>query len=350
MLMRGDAAIRYVAAPDAARAGLLLYGGDATRVSLARERAVAALIGPRGGDEMRLTRIAGAELRRDAALLIDAVRAIGFFAGPRVVLVEDASDALAPTIAAALDDWRAGDGVIVVTAGILAKRSKLRALFEGHGSAVAIALYDDPPGPAELDMELARAGLARIPPDARDTLAGLARTHSPGEFTQLLATVALYKLNDRQPLTPEEIIALAPPGVEGETDALLDAVAQRRIDRINPLIRRLEAQGITPVTLCIAALRHFGLMHAATVAPGGPRGALVRARVFGPRARRIEDQLRLWRLAGIERAMHELLMTDLSLRQSTRAPAMALVERTLLRIAAPGSERPSPPAPPPRPE
>ena len=130
MKLAGREAARFLARPDPALAGVLLYGADPMRVALKRAALVEALIGPDGGAEMRLTRLAGADLRRDPAALLDAVKAVGFFPGARVVLVEDAGDAVADTLRAALADWRPGDAQVVVTAGALGAGSALRKAFE----------------------------------------------------------------------------------------------------------------------------------------------------------------------------------------------------------------------------
>ena len=92
----------YMAKPDPAKAGVLIYGADAMRVAVQRQTLLAALLGPNAEEEMRLTRMAGAELRKDPALLLDAVKAVGFFPGPRAVLVEEANDAAAPAVMTAL--------------------------------------------------------------------------------------------------------------------------------------------------------------------------------------------------------------------------------------------------------
>ncbi|MFN5826742.1 MAG: hypothetical protein ACK446_06930, partial [Rhodobacterales bacterium] len=67
--------LRTYARPDPARLGLLIYGNDAMRVALKRQEVIAAIIGPGGEAEMRLARIAAADLRRDPAALQDAVKA-----------------------------------------------------------------------------------------------------------------------------------------------------------------------------------------------------------------------------------------------------------------------------------
>lgn len=128
---------RLIAKPDPALAGVLIFGQDAMRVAIKRQELVAAIIGPQGESEMRLERMQGAELRRDGAQLLDAVKAQGFFPGARVVFVEDATDLATESIASALADWRAGDAQIIVTAGGLKASSKLRKLFEGARTAGA---------------------------------------------------------------------------------------------------------------------------------------------------------------------------------------------------------------------
>ena len=110
---------------------------------------------------MRLTRIPAAELRRDPAMLLDAIKAVGFFPGPRAAFVEDANDNVAKTLLDALDDWQPGDAQIIVSAGDLKKTSKVRKAFEVHPNAYAVAIYDNPPDRAEIERLLARRGCAR---------------------------------------------------------------------------------------------------------------------------------------------------------------------------------------------
>ena len=193
MILRGAQGLRYLARPDPGHAGILIHGADPMRVALKRAEAIAALIGPEGEVEMRLARMSGADLRRDPAGLSDAMLARGFFPGPRVAFVEEATDGLADLMSDALQTWRKGDAQLVVTAGALPAKSPLRKLFEAHPTSVAVALYDDPPGPEEIAAELARAGLPRPPPAAEQAIAALAATLDPGDFRQTIAKISLYK-------------------------------------------------------------------------------------------------------------------------------------------------------------
>jgi len=336
MKLSGRDAPGYFARPDPRRAGLLIYGQDAMRVALRRQEVIAALIGPAGEEEMRLTRILASDLRKDPAMLLDAVKAQGFFPGPRVAFVEDATDALASVVTDALSDWQEGDAQVIVTAGALKPASKLRKLFEGHPNAYAAVIYDDPPSRDEIEATLAKAGLKDIGGDAMRDLTALARDLDPGDFRQTMEKLALYKLGDETPLTPEDVALCAPSSTEAELDDILDIVAEARSAEIGPVMKRLRGQGVQAVTLCISATRHFRRLYAVAADPGGAAQGIGRLRppVYGPRRDRILRQAQKWGAPRLEDALRLLTDTDLQLRSAgQRAPAMALVERALIRLS-----------------
>lgn len=333
MILKGAEAARYCAKPDPGRAGLLIFGADAMRVALKRQEAIAALIGPEGEAEMRLTRMSGADLRKDGSLLLDAIKAVGFFPGPRVAFLEDATDGLAEVVGVALAEWKPGDAVIVVTGGGLTGKSALKTLFEKHPAAVCIGLYDEPPSREEIEAALKKAGLQNIDREAMTDLNTLARSLDPGDFRQTLEKIALYKYGDPSPLTPEDVAAMAPATIEAEVDDLIDAVAEAKSAAIGPLFRRLEGQGVLPVTICIGALRHFRILHAAATDPGGPGAGIQKARVNFKQKDAMGRQAGQWGVRALEGAVAILLETDLTLRSASRAPGMAVMERALIRIA-----------------
>ena len=327
---------RYFERPEADRTGVLIYGPDAMRVALKRQQVIAALVGPQGEEEMRLTRIPASELRKDPARLQDAIKAQGFFPGPRVAFVEDANDIAAPVITDALAEWQPGDAQIIVTAGQLRATSKLRKLFETHKNAYAAAIYDEPPSRAEIEADLAKSGLSQISPEAMTDLTSLSRSLDPGDFRQTIEKLALYKLGDDTALNSDDVIACAPSSTEADLDDVLNIVAEARLGEIGPVMRRLKAQGVQPVGLCIGATRHFRTLYAASADPGGAAQGIARVRppVFGPRRDRMLKQAQGWGAPRLEQALTLLTDTDLQLRSAGQhAPAMELVERTLIRLA-----------------
>ncbi len=325
----------YFAKPNPKSTGLLIYGGDAMRVALKRQEVIAALIGPTGEEEMRLARIAASDLRKDPAALLDAVTTQGFFPGPRVAFVEGATDGLAKTITAAIAQWREGDAQIIVTAGSLNARSALRKLFEAHPNAYAVGIYDDPPSRAEIEALLGAAGLAQIDDDALQDIVALSRVLDPGDFRQTLEKISLFKFDDPSPVSSQDILVNAPSSTEAALDDALHCVAETRDKDIAPILRKLQSQGVQPVGLCIGATRHFRVLHAAASDPGGPSAGMARMRppVFGPRRDRMIRQAQSWGLHRLEQALQILTETDLQLRSAAKAPQMAVMERTLIRLA-----------------
>jgi DNA polymerase III subunit delta len=284
---------------------------------------------------MRLERLPGAELRRSPSAVTDALKAQGFFPGPRVVLVEDVTDQGAEVIAKALADWRIGDAQMVVTAAGLKATSKLRKLFEGAKHSGAVGIYGDPPSREEIEAALANSGLRKVAPDAMHDLVTLSRALDPGDFRQTLEKLALYKYGDTTPLAPADIAAIAPISTEAAIDDLLNVVAEGHAAQIGPLLTRLQAQGVAAVTLAIMAMRHFRSLHAISCDPGGPSAGIQRARppVVGPRRDRMLAQAQGWGMARLERALCDLVEADLTLRSSSNAPSMAVMERALIRLA-----------------
>lgn len=326
----------YFARPDPRVAGLLICGEDAMRVAMKRQEVIGALTGPAAEEEMRLTRMTGAELRKDPARLLDAVKEQGFFPGARAVLVEEATDGLAKIFGTALKEWREGDASIVATAGSLTTKSALRKLFEAAPNAYAAALYNDPMGRGEIEAELKRAGLSEISRDAMGALELLARGLTPGDFRQTLEKTALYKLGDDTPLSADEVALNAPASIEAEMDEIFHVLAEGHTAEIAPVMQRLHAQGVAPVTLLIMGARHFRMLFAVASAHGGPSQGIQRLRppVFGLRRDRMLRQAQGWSVSGLEDALSVLMEADLKLRSAgQKAPAFALVERAFVRLA-----------------
>ena len=135
-------------------AGLLIYGEDWGAVRSRSLAAVRAVVGSDASPFQRtvLTREEHSRLRDEASSL-----ALG--GGRRVIHVQDGTDALAPVLEKLT--VRADDILIVVEAGELQARSKLRAFAERQQSWAAIACFvgNTAQVGAEVRAVLAEAGL-----------------------------------------------------------------------------------------------------------------------------------------------------------------------------------------------
>jgi DNA polymerase-3 subunit delta len=218
----------------------------------------------------------------------------------------------------------------------------LRKAFEGHSNAYAVGIYDDPPSRAEIDRILGEAGIRDEPGDRMAALTDLANDIGPGDFSRMIEKLALYKHGDSTPLSLEDIGAVAPQSTEAALDDVLNVVAEGRSAEIGPLIRRLQAQGTNAVTLCIGATRHFRTLYTIAAAPGGPAQGIgqLRPPLYGKRRDRMLRQAQNWGANRLETALTIITDTDLALRSAGQtAPALALMERALIRLAMLGRAR-----------
>lgn len=335
MKIAARSAAGFCRAPDMSMVGALLFGPDDGLIADRRRDLVAAIL---GGDDtdMRLSRIAAADARKDAALVADELRTQGFFPGRRVVVIEDGTDGLGKPLAAALEDVTGDDAFLVVTAGTLTARSALRKLFETDGRLAAIQMFADAPDPRDIETRLRDAGAsAPVSRDAVDVLVGLGADMDHGSFGQLLGKIAVFTLGQNEEITAEQVLAMAPHGLEAEVDRLVHAVAEGRPGEIGGLMRRLGASGAGPTTLLISMARHFRQLMLAASAPGGAEAglALIKPPLWGPRRSAFSGQLRRWRPDRLEQANRLLFETDGKIRSAAPVPGEALVERCFLRLA-----------------
>lgn len=335
MKLTGAKATSFFLTPDTSCAGLLIYGADAEKVALRSKETAVAWVGETAKDEMRLMKLIAADVRKDPALLYDTVKAQGFFPGPRAVIFDGATDTLVDGIENILQDWQKGDAYLIITAGLLNTRSKLRKLFENSVHFYAVGVYDNPLQPEDIDKACVDAGFMDVVPEAKMCLLSLSQDIGASGLRQILEKLSLYKLGDKTPLSIADIEACMPATLGAELSDLLHITAEARSNEVGPVLARLSAQGINATTLCIGAARHFRLLHAAACDPQGLEAGFRKARppVFGARKDQLVRQARTWGVARLEKALDMLMETDLMLRSSRPVPGMALVERTFIRLA-----------------
>ncbi|MEM8821865.1 MAG: DNA polymerase III subunit delta [Pseudomonadota bacterium] len=335
MKIQGRAAERYCSAPDGNYSALLLHGPDAALVAERRQAVVTALT---DGDTMRSTRLDAGEVRKDSALLYDALRARGFFADRPVVLIDPATDGLAGAVDAAVEDLGPEDGVLVLAAGSLPARSALRKLFEGARHLAALGLYPEAPDAETLRHQLVEAGLRHgVAEDASALLEAYAAEADRGSLARTLERIALFGATAEKPLSATELSALLPATAEAETERLIGAIAAGQAGEAVTRLRRLVEGGMAPVTVLIQTSQHFRQLFTASIA-GDPNTALdrLRPRPFGARRDAMLAALHRWDASRLEAALSLLHATDRLMRSGGQRPTAAILERCLIRLAIMG--------------
>lgn len=329
---RADA---FAAKPDPAVRAVLVYGPDA---GLVRERSdrLCRTVVENPSDPFRVAELYPAHLRDDPARLADEAAQISMTGGRRVVRLREAGDALAGALEAFLDA-PVGDALVVVEAGDLGARSKLRALFEASNNAAAVACYVDSDETLEgvARETLRQAGLT-IAPDALDYLTaslGGDRLVTRGELEKLVlymgAGAAEVRLADVE-------AAIGDSAAHALDDAVL-AAADGDAPALERALAHAFASGETPVGAIRAAQRYFQRLHLAAgqVALGEPADRVVdnlRPKVFWKVRSRFLSQLRSWPAPRVAQALERLTAAEIACK-STGMPDEAIAGRCLLELA-----------------
>ena len=335
MKLSGRDTPRFCRNPDTSLKGALIHGPDPGMIAVRRRELVSALLGPEP-DDMRLSSLHAADVRKDASLLDTELKSRGFFPGRRIVVIESATDGLSRPVTDVLESTTTEDAFLILTAGVLPARSSLRKLFEQSREVASLQLFQDAPGPQDIEDLLKSAGLKHgVTADGLDALTRHASAADYGSFLQTIEMISLFGASRDAPMSADEVSMILPSGQETEIDAFVDAVAHGNPANVGPQLRRLETSGVNAVTLLIALQRQFRQLLLAASAPGGPEAGLSRIRppLWGARKSSMQSLLRRWQPRRLEQTNQILFEADGKVRSSANAPDMALVERCSLRLA-----------------
>ena len=328
--------LSFFKSPPKGITGVLIYGNDPMRVSDKRQQLLQSLLGSNADEEMRLARISREILKKEPEQAIDLCKAQGFFPGERALLIEEANETITDIIIKAVEAWKDGDATIIITAGSLKPSSSLRKFFEQKKNTYSVPIYDNPMTKFEVEKIIAESGLQNVTQDSFAQLLTVASELQPGDFKQTVDKLALYKLSDEKPVTYQDIINCTPISNEADIDEVLSVILAGNEFKVSQILGRLSSQGTLPVTLIIAATRHFKALFSIISNPGGVNAGAkaLRPPIYGPRKEALTNQAQKWGPVKIKTAIKILTATDLQLRSSSQqVPQMALVERIFIRIA-----------------
>lgn len=320
-------AVAALAAPSSWRC-ILLHGDDP---GLVRERAsglVQAVVG--GPDPFRLAEIGRDAAVKDQGLLGAEMSAMALTGGRRVVLLRDATDAVAPAVKAALA--RPGEALLVIEAGELPARGRLRALLEAAPDAAVITCYRER-GPellVTLRTLLGEAGVS-ADPDALEELASRL-----GEDRMLLRReiekLALY-VGSGGRATAEDVLACVGDGSALDLEEALMAATAGDVALADRALEAAMAEGGSAVGLLRAALRHVQRLH---LAASGTAPAALRPPVFFRHKPAFERALRVWSAPALAAAATALRDAEKRAKSGSAArpmPDSALAKAAVLALA-----------------
>lgn len=333
---------RLLAAPDTLRA-ILLHGEDH---GLIRERAAEAVRAAAGSlDDPFRVAILDREMH---GRLEEEATALSLIGGRRAVWVRDATDALHAALGRLLPGRAdrapppSAGPLIVIEAGALPARAKLRSLVEAAPEAASIACYPEEgralEGSITRMLEAERIG---IDADALGWLAsrlGADRAAARGEVEKL----ALYAgAGGRLSLDDVQAVTGDAAGASLEEAAFAATAGERA--GADLAIERALSEGLSPVALARALLSHLHRLRQTRLlldAGASQSDALARLRppVFFKRTAQFGRALGLWSAAGLFEAAVETSRLELACKQ-TGAPDQVLARRHIAMLAARAAAR-----------
>lgn len=321
----------FVKQPGAGIRAVLIYGPDAGLVRERADRLARGVVGD-AADPFRVSELAGDDLAADPPRLSDEAAALCLTGGRRVVRVRDADDGLGPLFAEFLAD-PPGEALVVVEAGELAVRSKLRAAFESAKSGAALPCYveDGAQLIAAIRGALSDRGL-KADNDAVRALAALLgpdRMLLRGEVEKL----ALYA-GEKGVVTADDVVACGAEAAATSLDEAVDACLAGDAFATDRALNRLAAEGVAPVRALRGLSSHLmriEAMHAREAAGEETEGGV--QRIFFKRQPAFRAQLRIWRGRRLSRALAMLVDAELRCKE-TGQPDRLVCERAFMDIAA----------------
>lgn len=341
MKLSGADAQRFIDKPDPRLAGMLIYGPDPVEISTRRARLSLTLLGSGEGADLRLTRILASDLRRDPAMVGDAMKARGFFDGPQVVSIEDATDTHCAALEVSLSDAATGDAFLLVTSGSLPKRSKLRKLFESATNAGAAAIYADRIDVSDVRRLIADQGAPEASAEAVQTIQAFGEASGAGAMRELVERLALYRLGDGGVIEAGDVASCAGGVGAADLDGVIDAVILGRSGELGARLRRLESQSQGAARIAMVLSFRIRQLHYVLASGGAPDATIAKMRppVFGERRATLLAATRLWSLGLVEGALRLSLELEDALRGAGGVSGFAIVERCLLKLALTAARR-----------
>lgn len=308
---------------------VLVYGPDR---GLVRERVGHLLdsVVPTRDDPFRVAELSGSQVAKDPSLVADEAAAMAFGGGRRAVLVQGADDNAARALSQFLTD-PVGDSLVIVDAGDLEAKSRLRQTFEKAKAGAALPCYrDDARSLPGLIEETLKAEGFNVSREARDYLAanlGGDRLVTRSELHKL----ALYKGDGRIELADAQ--ACIGDTADITTEDIAFAAAGGDIAELERAFQRAIGEGASPVQPIRTVARHFQRLHAVSAASDTDAAmANLRPPVFWKRKAAFKAQAQAWQAAHLARALERLLEAE-NRTKTTGLPAVAIASRTLMEIA-----------------
>jgi DNA polymerase III subunit delta len=309
---------------------VLLFGPDS---GLVAERGLALARSVEGAmhDPFRF-----AELQSpDGQTLLAEATAAALTGGRRVVRVREAQESLLKAVETLAKD--PPDALVILEAGELTGKSKLRAACEKSVAVAAIACYAIDAGrlPQAVTARL-RAQNVAIDPDAATWVANNIQGEE-GPLRQAVELLTLYAGTEPR-LTLADVSAALADGGDGSVQEAVDATLGGDPAAVDRALTLAYEEGVSPVgvlRVLLGELTRLRVAAGATAAGDSIAEAMagMRPPVFFKRQKLVTQALTVWSLPALTEAIRAALAAETACKQ-THMPDQAYCRQTMLGLAS----------------
>jgi len=316
----------FLRAPGGAKV-VLVYGPDSGLVAERAVKLVKAIVGSTD-DAFRYAEIS------DPARLLEEATAASLMGGRRAVRLREAGESAAKAVEKFLSEK--SDTLVVLEAGDLTGKSRLRALLEKHEAAVAIACYAvDAQKLPQVVTERLRAEGVTIEPEAAAWVAA----HIGGEEGVIRQAVELLTLyaGAAKRLDAADVAAALADGGESSILEAVDAALTGDAAGVDRAMALSFEEGVSPVALVRVFLGE--VMKLRVLADDARRKSVAEAvsgarpPVFFKRQKVVTKMLTLWSVPALTEAVKAGLAAEVACK-STHVPDAAYCRQMFLGMAS----------------
>lgn len=342
----------FINAPDKTKRVILLYGPNTGMVSEYAQKLAQKFVDDIN-DPFNVIRFTASSIAEDPVRFRDETVSMSLMGGQRLLWVRETAETITPHIKTICDSEDTIDNIILIEGGDLSTKSALRKLCEGekNKNAVTIACYLE----EERDIggklrEICQHAGYSIDADGLRLL-----TESLAGDSALLRSevekLILYKGLDPEyqgfageplrrkigEITLDDILACNPNMRDYSLDDLISMTATGQVQRANAMAQKMLAEGLPPIAIMRALLRHFRRLHATICRLGEGEqidSALkaLKPPVFFKYKQDFSNQARKWTKPHVEALMQKIVL-DESTSKTSGVNAETLCLHLIMNIA-----------------
>jgi len=316
----GAQAARFCKKPDPTSWAFLLFGDDDGIISDAALALRIALSGK--NSDLETITLDQDNIKREPALLFDALEARSLLGNERLIRVQITGDKIAALLIEAISLGETSPdrfgAKLLISAGSLPKKSKIRTRIETAKHATALHFFSDEAADV---ATLVKAKLAEHAITIEeDALAGLVN-ELPGHrgmANQEIEKLALYGHQLERPINIKDVRILSTVDADHALHDLVDDILGGQIGPAQAGLDRLSISGTSPISILRALQRQaMRLLQAhALSGSGGDIGMKLRPPVFRNQWPAFRKHMTLWPPKRLARILERIYEAESAIKQA----------------------------------